>query len=206
MNKLQWKLHYREQRISSKEEWKPVVGYEGLYEVSSFGRVRSLVRKWKRTAHILYSSINSQWYVRCNLYRNSKSKSHKIHRLVGKSFISNTWNKQYINHINWVKHDNRINNLEWCTPSENLLHSYGIWLHKVSKKNYFIISNPNKNYLWIHHNSKCVWQYTLDWIFISMYDSTTIASKASWVTRSNISHNCNGKTNSAWWYVWRFIN
>ena len=91
-----------------KEEWRPILGYEGLYEVSSLGRVKSC-----RYNKILKSNIDRGGYARVPLYRGDGTKLYKqIHRLVAKAFIPNESNLPCINHINSVRSDNRLENLE----------------------------------------------------------------------------------------------
>lgn len=104
-----------------KELWKPIEGYEGLYEVSNFGRVK---RKYLNGKELILKPIpNWKGYNRISLSNGKgKSKIYSIHRLVGKAFIPNPLNKQQINHINGIKQDNYVDNLEWVTPQENCIH------------------------------------------------------------------------------------
>ena len=100
------------------EEWKPVVGYEGLYEVSNLGRIRS-----QYTNRILSPIINAWGYYCVNLYKDGKGKKKTVHRLVAYAFIPETDpNKDQINHKNEIKTDNRVENLEWCTVEYNNLY------------------------------------------------------------------------------------
>ena len=100
------------------EQWKDIAGYEGVYQVSDLGRVRSL--KYGKV-RVLKSNENSAGYLTIHLYRSKKKKTVKVHRLVAQAFIKNdTETKTLINHKNEVKTDNRAVNLEWCTASYNL--------------------------------------------------------------------------------------
>lgn len=109
----------------SGEEWRDVVGYEGLYQVSNLGRVKSLrmYDSWgrKRYISILKQSINKgNGYCYVNLHdKNGNGLVHTIHRLVAKSFLPNPLNKPCIDHINTVRTDNRTCNIRWVTYSEN---------------------------------------------------------------------------------------
>jgi hypothetical protein len=94
------------------ERWLPIVGYEGLYEVSDLGRVKSFARY--KDGKILKPTIYGG-YLRVEL----KDKTNKIHRLVLQAFLPIDEFKQ-VNHMNHIKTDNRLCNLEWCSPSENL--------------------------------------------------------------------------------------
>jgi len=105
------------------ERWKPVKGYEGHYEISDHGRVKSLKRNI-----ILKTRKNRDGYRIVNLSENGKQDTFLVHRLMGISFIPNLNNLRCINHLDGIKENNVLDNIEWVTHSENLLHAYKIGL------------------------------------------------------------------------------
>ena len=137
----------------SVEVWKDVNGFEGHYQISNLGRVKSLRRKFlcgNGGYRILDETIakltkdNKGYYRKCLLNHGYK-KSERIHRLVAKHFIPNPQNKPQINHINGIKTDNRVENLEWATNGENQSHAYKLGLrdHNKARKIQEIDENGN---------------------------------------------------------------
>jgi len=111
--------------------WKDISGYEGLYQVSNTGIVRN-IRSDKKG--ILKGSDNGHGYLQFSLYKTGKIKTYKAHRLVANAFIPNTDNKQDVNHKDGNKYNNKVENLEWVTKSENLKHAWDMGLKCVSQK------------------------------------------------------------------------
>jgi hypothetical protein len=131
------------------EIWKPINGYNGYYEVSNLGRVRSVTRKIERTSPnditkkrlFTYTGklvpfwLTKRGYCRCTICINGIGKKYLVHRLVANAFIPNNENKAQVNHINCIKTDNRVENLEWVSNYENYLHSVENGLQVNSLKN-----------------------------------------------------------------------
>lgn len=124
------------------EKWLDVVGYEGIYEISDEGRVRSKegkttfskqhgTRSWK--GRLLKPRPSTQGYLRVSLFKNKKRKEFLIHRLVAEAFIPNPDNKEIINHKDGNKRNNNLKNIEWCNYKDNLQHAYDNKLNKREK-------------------------------------------------------------------------
>lgn len=119
------------------EEWRDVVGFEGLYQVSSSGRVKSLSKPtyngkgWYLSKEkILKPNILAKGYLQVDLKKNFQRNLLQVHRIVAMTFIPNPNGYPQINHINGNKQDNRVENLEWCNNSHNQLHAWRTGLQK----------------------------------------------------------------------------
>lgn len=108
------------------EIWKDIPGYEGLYQVSNIGRVKSFYYYGGERERIMKPLDVGQGYLRVALYKNKKEKSHYIHALVLWAFVKERPKGLECNHLNGDKHDNRLENLEYCTRAENNLHFYRV--------------------------------------------------------------------------------
>lgn len=121
------------------ETWKPVIGYETLFEISDMGNIRSFrkpsVNRWGayfKNAKALAPHHDKKGYLRIRLWRSKTEKfvTHKMHRLVAQHFIDNPLNLPQINHKNGIKDDNRAENLEWCDNRYNQIHALKTGLKK----------------------------------------------------------------------------
>ncbi len=112
-----------------KEIWKDIEGYEGRYRVSSYGRVYSCV------SEKILKAVNTRGYLTVCLTINRKQTNYKIHRLVALAFLENPENKPQVNHIDGIKTNNNISNLEFVTPSENIVHAHATGLSSANITN-----------------------------------------------------------------------
>lgn len=125
----------------SEEVWKDVVGFEGMYKISSHGRVLTLERTYfngrYKTNRVVKQGIkgtsNRKGYINVGLRKDNKNYNFSVHRLVAIMFIPNPEDKKEVNHINGIKDDNRVENLEWMTPSENVRHAHAMGLADVPR-------------------------------------------------------------------------
>lgn len=169
------------------EIWKDIVGYEGLYQISSFGRVKSLKFGKER---ILSTSPNGSGYLNVVLCKKGfKPFNGGTHRLVALHFIDNPENKEQVNHIDGCKTNNKVENLEWNTSSENTQHSYDVGLSKKGKDS---------------TSSKIIYQYTLDNIFIKKWDCIRDVQRELNIKQSNISVCAKGKVKTAGGFRWSY--
>lgn len=185
------------------ERFHPMPGFEGTYEINKEGIVRSLDRvvnwcngrKRRIKGQILSAHTINTGYKMIHLYRNNKKHYMLLHRALALAFIPNPDNKSCVNHINGVKTDNRINNLEWCTYSENLKHaaSHGMLNPHMKGKH-------GKDC----HNSKKVIKRSLDGVFIKVYHSAKDAAIDNGMCHSSVTMACRGVFKTSGGYKWEY--
>lgn len=183
-----------------KEEWRDIEGYEGIYQISNYGRVKAVDRLindsygriWLRKGQIRSTHIDRFGYEKVILCKNNTQKHFFIHRLVAMAFVSNPDNFPLINHIDEDKLNNRVENLEWCTPRYNS--NYGSRNKKLSAK------------LKLIKTGKPIAQYSLNGILLRIYKNAEEAARQNSFWRTNISACCRGVKKTAHGYKWKFVN
>ena len=166
---------------NSEEIWKDIKGFEGLYQISSLGQVKSLRRN-----KILKPKKHRCGYLIIDLC-NIGEKTKYIHRLVAEAFIPNPHNLTQVNHKNENKKDNNVENLEWCSPQYNS--TYGTRLERFS--------NSKK---------KVVLQFDLDNNFIKEWKSAVDIQKETGFEKGSIGRCCRNQQYQAYGYIWRYAN
>lgn len=185
------------------EEWRGVKDYEGLYQISNTGKVKSLYRNNER---ILIGDI-IKGYLRVELTKNKKIKKFLVHRLVAQAFIPNPENKPYVNHIDGNKENNNVSNLEWCTQRENINHAWETGLNEKQREKLRKM-NPLKarKYEFAERRKKPVIQMDLDNNFIREFSSAQEATDYYGIKYlyKHISACCVGRRKTAYGYKWVF--
>ena len=160
------------------EIWRNIEGYEGLYQVSNKGRVKSLKYGKER---VLRPGINSRGYYCIILCNDGVSKQFQLHRLVAQAFVPNPENKPQVNHKDEKKSNNCIENLEWATAKENI--NYGTHNERISRK---------------------ILQYSKSGEFIREWQSAREVERLLGINNSNIIQCCKGKLKSSGGFIWKY--
>ena len=200
-----------------KEIWKDIKGYEGIYQVSSEGRVRSLDRidnnNHPLKGVILKPYISNSGYLLVGLYKQQKRDRKLLHRLVAEAFIPNPDNKPEIDHINTIKTDNTVwlnedgsvnydkTNLRWTTRKENINNPLTKTKMQINAR------KPSKGkYGKKHHRSKPIIQYDKDGNFIREWECANDVERVLGISNKHIGSVCLGKRKSCGGYIWKYKN
>lgn len=185
------------------ELWKDIKNYEGLYQVSNMGRIKSLKRiiKYKNGRNQVYNSkilkplSYKDKYLKIVLYKNKIGKTFAIHRLVAQAFIPNPYNYPVINHKDENKHNNKVDNLEWCTVKYN---------NNYKNVRGRAVKTRKKNLI----KNKKIYVYNLQGKKVKEFN--TIIQACDWLGKPNakthISECLNNKRKTAYNYKWEFKN
>lgn len=176
------------------EVWKDIAGYEGLYQVSNLGRVKSLprIRKtygkrtYKTKEKVMIAPLSINGYHRICLTKDGKQKHYFVHRLVAIAFMGEQDHYEVVNHINGNKLDNRVENLEFCTQSHNVKEAYRLGLGKGTGRK--------------------IEQYTKNMERIKLWDSVSEAQRCLGILATNIVKCCKGKGKTAGGFIWRYYD
>lgn len=186
------------------EEWKDVIGYEGLYQVSNSGKVKRFAYynkvssggKQYRKEKLLVPVKHRNGYFFYGLCKDGVGKHIFAHRIVAEAFIPNPNNLPFINHKDENKENNVVSNLEWCTSQYNNTYN------NIHKKRIEIRSRRHPKGVCV--NSRNVYQYTLDGVFVKEYESTSEAARICGYSQSMIARCARGERSKYKNYVWRY--
>lgn len=178
------------------ELWKDIKGYEGLYQVSTKGNVRSL--NWRNHGFVknLYLKKQNRGYLQVELAKNGKTKMFMVHRLVAEAFLKNPEDYPCVNHLNEEKQDNRVENLEWCSASTNVKYSLEKHRDRVTNRRY--------------HTSHCRLTKPIlqikDGTVVRRWDNSRQIFKETGMSDWSISECCRGNRKHAYGYDWQYAN
>ena len=174
------------------EIWKDIKGYEKSYQVSNLGRVKSLGNKSNHKKEIILKQCVIMGYKCVGLTKRTKMKIKKVHRLVANAFIPNTHNKPQVNHKDGNKLNNLVDNLEWCTAKENIIHAHKKGLTKALKGE----NNPrSKKVMMLDKNNN----------FLKLYNSLKEAERETKLSHSNISASIK-RNGTCGGYKWKMVD
>lgn len=191
------------------EIWRDVPDFEGLYEISNLGRVKSKARnirtflKYNYHNHPIKERIlkigTTKGYASVGLCKDGKMYNKALHRLLAKAFIPNPNNYPIINHKDGNKLNNRLDNLEWCTYKHNTQEAYRLGLNNISEKHIEAVRELG------FKSGKKVAQMDLEGNIIKTYDSGRQASLELGISQGDISLVCNGRRNYVKGYKWKYV-
>lgn len=182
------------------EIWKDIDGYEGLYQVSNYGRVKSLNYRNKGIEGILTPKCNCDGRLWVDLWGRGKPKHMLIHRLVGMAFIPNPYNYPQINHMDENPKNNRVDNLEWCTGSYNI--RYSLERHPRERVWDQSRNTCRKNV----KRTKQIVQFDLFGNVVRVWDNlVSIKHETGW-NEWHIEECCKGNRKKARGYIWRYAS
>lgn len=179
------------------EMWKQIPGYEGYYEISNFGKIRSVDRYVKnrggaalKRGKELAVSLKGDYYQIC-LYKNNIGKWFLVHRLVAMAFLPNTNGLPQVNHKDENTKNNRVDNLEWCDSSYN--HNYGTRIERIADRR-----------RGVSVGEKPIKQFDKNGVLLNTYESALKAANAVCGDNSAICKCANGKTKTSYGYIWKW--
>ena len=202
------------------EEWRDIKGYEGYYQISNWGRVKSLKRTvWdsrgcyrKVAERILKAGDNGHGYLFVELCKDGKDKAYRINRLVAQAFLPNPDNLPEVNHKDEDKTNNKVENLEWCSKLYNINYGTGRKrsaekrAKKAGKKTAEKLRGRKQTEEHIKKRSKPVFSVDKKSGLIMWWQSATEASRQLGISQGNICECCSGKRKSAGGHIWFYAD
>jgi hypothetical protein len=203
------------------EIWKDIENYNGLYQVSNYGKIRSYMRKGKgnyinETPKTLIQSTGTDKnaYFRVSLRSNGKTDVKMVHRIVAETFIENANKFPCVNHIDGNKHNNRVENLEWCTHKANTQHAVKLGLRKCwnkGKKGIYskeTLQKMSESRIGVTSSTAVkIDQFDMYGNYIKTWESANQASKELGIDRRKISLCCRGvKYKKTGGFVWKYTD
>ena len=179
------------------EEWKDIQGYEGKYQVSNFGQIRSLQYKGRKRLLILKPVIKATGYLVVSLNGCQKH----IHRLVAEAFIPNPHNYPVVDHINTEKSDNSASNLRWCSIKDNVNNPISKEL-RIKMVRHKCKGRLGKDSL----THKAVYQFSIAGKFVRRWECMSDACRHYNIDTGSMTRVCQGKCHTAKGFVWRYQN
>ena len=188
----------------TEEVWKDIRGYEGYYQISNLGKVRSLLRTFickdgksqTNPMVILKHCVHKDGYHLVGLTKNNKQRQALVHRLVAEAFIFNPDNKPEVNHISGDKNDNSVFNLEWVSRSENMRHRIDVLKFKGSLYGKLGKLNPKHKFV----------EQIKDGVVVAGFYGSHEAERLTGINSGSIRAACRGEHKSAGGYQWRYKN
>lgn len=193
--------------------WKDVKGYEGLYEVSNAGEVRSKERVnsyGRRCKGIPRAfTLNRNGYLYVNLCKNGQLKNHLVHRLVAEAFVENPQHKETVNHKNEIKTDNRADNLEWLTLAENLrygTHTERATAHKPDMSGAKHFNFGKRGAESKTHKGRVIGVKVSDPSVVVEFDTAATAAREMGISPGQLCDTLKGRYKSCKGYCWRRLD
>jgi hypothetical protein len=180
------------------EIWKDIKGYEGLYQVSNYGRIKSFPRKGTHinTEHILSINKDHKGYLMVTLTKKCKRKTYKVHRLVAEAFISNPNNLPQVDHIDDNKENIKVENLQWITNADNMKKAWKTGARSLEKT----YKRGKEN-----SRSKKIVQIDLNGNFIKQWYCIMDIERELGYNNKNICACCRKKRPTAYGYKWEYL-
>lgn len=181
------------------EEWRPLNGHDGRYEISSFGRIKGYGRQNKKDRiRVLKQNLKKNGYLYIEIHKNLIQSTKRVHRLVLLTFMENPENKPYVNHKDSCRSNNRLKNLEWSTAKENSEHAKKKGRLKGSRS---MLGKIGK----LNIKSKKVGQYDMSNRLIKVFYGTLEAGRETKIQPVNIGKVCRNERITAGGYKWKYI-